>query len=136
MTVTNEEDELHEPIPNDPELPSVIVLPAHKLVGPEIDPAEDTGFTTIVLAVLSLPHVGVDTIYLMITLPAADAVKTPNEFIVAIEIFDDVHAPPRSPDEVKVIPVPTHKLSAPVIIPGLGSALICTLVEVEAIPQE
>ena len=85
---------------------------------------------------LSEPHVGVVTLYFILTLPAITPPTMPVALTVAIEGLDDIQTPPEVPVLVSEIVLLTQRLSAPVIDPELGRGLIVIFVVIVVLPQE
>lgn len=133
--VTNEDSELHEPTPTDPLLVNVIEDPAHTDEEPPMLPALGSGLTKILFCTLSDPHVGVVTLYRMITLPATKPLTLPAELTVATDVLVDIQVPPEVPVLVRDIVLPAHTLSVPVITPALGSGFMVMLVVSVVLPQ-
>ncbi len=57
----------------------------------------------------------------------------PEALTVAMEVFDEVHAPPASPFEVKVVVFPRQTVAVPLNAPASGPAV--TVIESVAISE-
>ncbi len=60
----------------------------------------------------------------MVAEPAATPVTTPEALTVAIEVLEEVQAPPGSPFEVIVVVFPTQTVAVPLKIPASGPAVM------------
>ena len=69
----------------------------------------------------------------MVAEPAATPVTTPEALTVAIEVFDEVQAPPGSPFEVIVVVFPAQTVAVPLKVPASGPAV--TVMESVAISE-
>jgi hypothetical protein len=94
---------LHGPEP-EAVLLSVVVAPAQILNVPVIDGV----LLTVTTAVAKPP----DAAYVMVALPVAIPVTTPDPSIVATEVLLLLHVPPLS-ELLRVLVPPTHMLSVP-----------------------
>jgi hypothetical protein len=94
------------------ELSCVEVL-EQAVVVPEIVPAEGTAEIVTVLVAVASEHPPVPvTVYVIVAVPAATPVTTPDELTVAIAVFDDVHVPPETV-EVNVVLEPAQIVCVP-----------------------
>ena len=112
--------ELLQPPPNGV-LVSVIVLPAHTVVGPPIAPA---AVLTVTTAVVIQPP---DDVYVIVAVPGAGVEDTPITTPVvdptdAIAALLLLHVPP-GVAELSVVVLPWHIVSTPVIFAGIGNTV-------------
>jgi hypothetical protein len=119
-TVATAPFELLQPPPNGV-LVSVIVLPAHTVVGPLIAPA---AVLTVTTAVVIQPPVDV---YVIVAVPGAGVEDTPITTPVvdptdAIAALLLLHVPP-GVAELSVVVLPWHIVSTPVIFAGIGNTV-------------
>ena len=64
----------------------------------------------------------------MVAVPAATPDTTPvPEFTVATEVFEEVHAPPAFPSDVKAVEPVLHIACVPLIAPAFGAAVTVTV---------
>jgi hypothetical protein len=115
------------------ELVSVMPEPKQTAEGPDIVPA--TGGATIVMIFTAdvTPHTFV-TVYEIGTVPALTPVTKPTPDTVALAL-PALHTPPGT-DAVRGIEEAIHTLSAPLIVPALGSGLTVRPRVVVAVPHE
>ena len=114
-------DEVHAP----PVLPfdvMVVVFPTQTVAVPLKVPASGAAITVIESVASSEPGQEPDpfTVYVIVTEPAATPETTPEALTVAMELFDEVHAPPVSPFDVIIVVFPTQTLAVPLKVPASG----------------
>ena len=59
----------------------------------------------------------------MVADPAAIPVTTPEALTVAMEVLEEVQAPPASPFEIIVVEFPAHTVAVPLKVPASGPAV-------------
>ena len=120
-------DEVHAP-PISPFEVIVVVLPTHTPEVPLKVPASGPGVTVIESVARSDPEHEPDpfTVYVIVAEPTATPVTTPEALTVAMELLDEVHAPPVSPFDVIVVIFPTHTLAVPLKVPASGPGVTVT----------
>jgi hypothetical protein len=108
--------------PASPEVVKVAVDPIHNGEVPLTVPAFAFGLTfNIVVAVSGLLQ-PVETIYLIVVVPAPIAVTTPDDaFTVATAVFVLLQVPPASPLLLYVAVAPIHSGDVPLIVPAVAS---------------
>ena len=57
------------------------------------------------------------------------------EFTVATDVFDEVHAPPAFPSDVKVVEPLLHIVCVPLNVPAFGGAVTVTVLVAVAFAQ-
>ena len=123
---------LHAP----PAVPSelrAIKDPAHTDDGPLIVPAVAAAFTFIIVCALGLPQPF--TVYVMITLPGATPLTTPEDVTVAIAGLLLLQAPPGVPLLLKLMDEPAHTDEGPLIVPAFAAPFTVTIVMAIGLPQ-
>jgi hypothetical protein len=102
-----------------------VVLPTHTLAVPLNVPASGPVVTVMESVARSDPEQEPDplTVYEIVAEPTETPVTTPEALTVAMEVFDEVHAPPASPFDVMVVVFPTHTLAVPLNVPASGPAV-------------
>ena len=111
----------------------LITEPAQTVVGPEIVPVGVPVVMVteaVVLAVPQLPEI----VYVIVAVPAAIPVTTPDVLTVATEASLVVHVPPPTVSANVVVP-PTHAVVVPVMVPALGEAFTVMLAVALRLPQ-
>ena len=102
-----------------------ITAPAQTLSTPAIDPASGCGLTTTLTVAVADPQLNDVTVYDMVALPAIKPVTMPVPLTVAMPGAELTQAPPAAVSD-NVMAAPTQTLSAPVIVPAIGSGLTVT----------
>ena len=102
-----------------------MVFPTQTLAVPLKVPASGPGVTVTESVARSEPEQEPDpfTVYVIVAEPTATPITTPEALTVAMEVFDEVHAPPASPFEVIAVELPTHTLEVPLKVPASGPAV-------------
>jgi hypothetical protein len=76
------------------------------------------------------------TVYVIVAVPVATAVTTPEELTVATAVFEDDHVPPVFPFEAKeVVPV-SQIVEDPLIVPAFGEAITLTVMVSLSEPEQ
>src|SRR5436190_138049 len=121
-------EELHAP-PASPSDEKVVVPLLHIACVPLIVAAFGAVVTVTVLVVVAFAHPPVPVmVYVIVAVPAAtpDTIPVP-EPTVATEVFEEVHAPPASPLEVKDVVLLVHIACVPLNVPAFGAVVTVTV---------
>jgi predicted RNA methylase len=127
-------DELQVP-PADVE-EKVVVSPTQIFCPPLSVPAIGAAVTVIALVAVSLGQPPVPrTVYVIVAVPAATPVISPEAaLIVATVVFDELQVPPAAVDE-KVVVNPTQIFCPPLRAPAAGGSVTITVLVVVALAQ-
>jgi hypothetical protein len=110
---------------------SVEVKPTQTAVVPEIVPATGAAVTVTVLVAVALGQpLAPATVYVMVAVPGAIPVTTPEEFTEAMEAAVLVQVPPVTV-EVKVVVLPTQIDCVPERVPALAFGVTVTVTTLE-----
>ena len=110
---------------------SVEVKPTQTVVVPEIVPATVAAVTVTVLVAVALGQPLIPaTVYVMVAVPGAIPVTTPEEFTEAMEAAVLVQVPPLTV-EVKVVVLPTQIDCVPERVPALAFGVTVTVTTLE-----
>ena len=71
---------------------------------------------------------------MIVTEPVATAVTSPAAVTVAVPVALLLHVPPLTPSDREVV-VPVHIVTAPVIVPAFGSALMVSMLDALVVPH-
>lgn len=111
-----------------------VIEPAHTDDAPPIVPAFTVALTTIGNDALNCPPQPV-TVYVIVALPAVNAVTTPLPFTIATAVLLLVHAPPIVPLLLNDVADPAHTDGAPLIVPAITVAFTVIDLDVLNEPQ-
>jgi hypothetical protein len=76
------------------------------------------------------------TVYVIVAVPAATPVKTPEELTVATDVFDEDHVPPEFPFDVSVVDPGKQIVEDPLIVPAFGEAITVTVMVSLSEPEQ
>src|SRR6185312_16400144 len=97
----------------------LMLAPVHTDEGPLMVPASSSGLTVMVVTAVADPQVAVDTVYVIVVVPAATPVTRPvDAFTVAAAGLLLIQVPPTLPVLVRLIAKPAHTVGPPVIVPA------------------